>query len=489
VSKISSAIRDYIRRFTEAKYFFPTICVVLLGLVWATTLNLIRAEYATARETALTLGHELLGTYEAQSLRSLREIDHSLKIIRYAYEAGMSADTLQALEARDLLPSTLVFSVCIVDQSGEVISSTDTGYSCTSNHNLLHALQKTDSLVISNPQESTESILSFGTQLHINGSAAGAVIITVEPAYFVSGYESQKYGTEGLNGLLGTDGVFRVLRIGDNITAGATVDINPSLMDQEANGAIQNYHDGIKRYTFMRHLFGYPLIAMVSLAEHEQLAAARKNAEKYLIRATAGSLFLIIVFAALFRESWGRKQEHEQVVQVEYIAYHDTLTGLPNRGLFSKLLQQALMLAKRNNRSFSVLFLDLDGFKHINDTLGHDAGDQLLIEVSERLTECLRSSDVVARIGGDEFVALLPNHKGGDCAEAVAQKIITAIAEPHNILGHKYSITISVGISMYPRDGQDEHTLMKNADIAMYYAKSHGKNSYRFYSPELKLAS
>lgn len=489
MKKISSILRGYISRFTDAVYFFPTIAVVLLGVVWIATFAMIRAEYADARRSAITLGRELLETYEAQVLRSLREIDQSLKIVRYAHETGGANDTLETLQTRDMLPPTVIFSVCIVDHSNRVVSSTDTGYSCTSNQNFLDEIQQTDALVISNPRESTESSLSFGRRLSKGGIAAGAVIITVEPAYFVSGYETQKYGNKGLNGLLGSDGVFRALRIGDTITAGERAIVNPRLVSEEANNTIQNYWDGIKRYTFTRTLFGYPLTAMVGLAEHERIAAARANAGKYLIRAAAGSLFLILVFAALFRESrllsLSRKREHEQAVQVEYMAYHDTLTGLANRSLFSKLLQQELTLAKRNGRSFSVLFLDLDRFKHINDTLGHDAGDQLLIEVAERLTKCLRSSDVIARIGGDEFVALLPNHKGDTCAEAVAKKIIAAIAEPYTILGQTFSITISIGISMFPKDGLDEHTLMKNADTAMYFAKEHGKNDYRLYSSDM----
>ncbi|HEU4708671.1 MAG TPA: GGDEF domain-containing protein [Methylophilaceae bacterium] len=487
MKQISSRLRGRFSRFADAVYFFPIIAVVLLGMVWFTTFNLIRTEFVLARHSTLTLGRELLETYEAQALRSLREIDQSLKIVRYAHETG-SAPTLAALETRDLLPPSVVFSVCMVDVQGKVVSSSDTGASCPVTPAFLQKLQSTDALVLSSPQEATSAPLSFGRRF--GGNQPGAVIISVEPDYFVSGYDTQKYGHRGLNGLIGQDDVFQALRIGDSITSGRKADVNGASLSREYNGVLLTYWDGSKRYTFTRQLFGYPLVAVVALDEQEQMATARENAEKYLMRAAAGSLFLVLVFAALFRESWllslSRKREHEQAAQVEYMAYHDTLTQLPNRSLFNKLLHQELTLAKRNSRGFSLFFLDLDRFKAINDTLGHDIGDKLLIEVAERLTQCLRTSDVVARIGGDEFVALLPNHKGESCAEAVARKIINAISQPYPINGHELSITISIGISMYPRDGQDEHTLMKNADIAMYHAKTHGRNDFRFYTRQLE---
>lgn len=485
---VRSVLRGYISRFADAVYFFPAIAVVLLGIVWISVFHLIRAEYASARQAVLTLGPELLETYEAQALRSLKEIDQSLKVIRFVHESNGHKDTLRTLETKDLLPPTVVFSVCIVENDGRIISSTDTGYSCSSNRNFLRALQQTEALVISNPRESSDSALSFGRRLKNKEGDNGAVIITVDPTYFVSGYETQKYGKRGLIGLLGTDGVYRALRIGDSVSAGHQT---KSVVDiiEGANGRVRSYRDGVQRYTFARPLYGYPLVALVGLSEHEQMARARENAKSHLLQALAGSAFLLLVFAALFRESrllsLSRKREREQAAQVEFMAYHDTLTGLANRGLFSKLLQQELALSKRKERNFSLLFLDLDRFKAINDTLGHDVGDELLVLVSKRLTSCLRSSDVVARIGGDEFVAMLQCHKDENCAETVAQKIIGSVAEPYLIRGQQLSITISIGIAMYPRDGLDETTLMKNADTAMYHAKTHGRNAYQLYSAQM----
>ena len=178
-----------------------------------------------------------------------------------------------------------------------------------------------------------------------------------------------------------------------------------------------------------------------------------------------------------------------QAQRNEYMAYHDGLTGLANRSSFSALLSQSMSEAQRFDRQLAVLFLDLDRFKQINDTLGHDAGDQLLREVATRLEASVRDSDAVARLGGDEFVVLLPELEDGNHAATVARKILSVIAEPFTLIGHEFRITASLGISVYPQDGLDEQTLTKNADIAMYQAKDEGKNNFQFYCETLNAHS
>ena len=178
-----------------------------------------------------------------------------------------------------------------------------------------------------------------------------------------------------------------------------------------------------------------------------------------------------------------------QAQRNEYMAYHDGLTGLANRSSFSALLSQSMSEAQRFDRQLAVVFLDLDRFKQINDTLGHDAEDQLLREVATRLEASVRDSDTVARLGGDEFVVLLPELEDGSHAATVARKILSVIAEPFTLIGHEFRITASLGISVYPQDGLDEQTLTKNADIAMYQAKDEGKNNFQFYSETLNAHS
>jgi diguanylate cyclase (GGDEF)-like protein/PAS domain S-box-containing protein len=175
--------------------------------------------------------------------------------------------------------------------------------------------------------------------------------------------------------------------------------------------------------------------------------------------------------------------------RIQYLATHDGLTGLPNRMMFSEMLTTAICAAQRYSRHFAVLFIDLDRFKYINDTLGHHVGDTLLKEMATRFKDALRASDIIARLGGDEFVALIHQTPEADAVATTAGKLLEAAARPFMLAGRECRVSASVGIAMYPRDGEDEQTLMKYADIAMYFAKEEGKNNYQFYSHEITTQS
>ncbi|WP_375305828.1 GAF domain-containing protein [Bradyrhizobium sp. A11] len=175
--------------------------------------------------------------------------------------------------------------------------------------------------------------------------------------------------------------------------------------------------------------------------------------------------------------------------RIEYLASHDSLTDLPNRETFNGLLREAIATAERHDHRFAVLFIDLDRFKVINDSLGHEAGDLLLLEVANRLRGALRASDVVARLGGDEFVVILDQCGRIDDVQRIATELLAALAQPMELAGHECHTTASIGIAMYPANGADAQTLTKNADMAMYLAKEDGKNGYRFFSKEVKTQS
>ena len=164
---------------------------------------------------------------------------------------------------------------------------------------------------------------------------------------------------------------------------------------------------------------------------------------------------------------------------LESLALNDPLTGLANRRLLSDRMSMALVHARRNKSAMAVVCLDLDGFKQINDTLGHGAGDVLLKMVAGRLVATVREEDTVARLGGDEFIIALWHISGNDYAATVALKVIKAVSQPYDIEGHTVSITTSAGVGIYPVHGEDADTLMKSADLALYEAKRAGKNAYR----------
>jgi diguanylate cyclase (GGDEF)-like protein len=174
-----------------------------------------------------------------------------------------------------------------------------------------------------------------------------------------------------------------------------------------------------------------------------------------------------------------RRTESEATIRK--LAYYDELTGLPNRTLFDDRLQGALALARRNGHKMAVMMMDLDRFKEVNDKLGHTVGDRLLQAVGERLTATLRESDTVCRLGGDEFLLLLPELRSQEDAGVAASRLLVAIKEPFPLDGRQVRITTSLGIAVYPDEGTDRDTLVRNADIAMYSVKANGRDGFARY--------
>jgi diguanylate cyclase (GGDEF)-like protein len=496
-------------RLTEPKVLFPIIAAVALLAVWITTINLIQVERTNAREAARASAEEHLETYEAQVVRVMREIDQTLKSLQYAYRVrGDGPAALADLSDRGLLPPEIVFTVRVIEEAG---GSTDRpsadededASALPSSFDLAHS---PDSLVVSQPIAAGPSgpddwRLRFSRGLLGPDGSAAVAVVEVDASFFVSGYEISRLGREGVLAILGTDGVFRARRTGERISAGGRADYSALVPDQEVAATevvlAENPWDDTRRYTSARQLFEFPLAVVVGLSEDEQLAPADAQARTYVERAAGGSLLLIVVIGLLGRANWklARVRERESTAQVdharkvEHLAYHDSLTGLPNRSFLSRLLERSISQARRNDRRLAVFFLDLDRFKEINDTLGHEAGDQLLQEVASRLEATLRESDTVARMGGDEFVVLVPELESEEQARTVARKMLDVLREPLDLLGQKFHVTGSIGVSLYPADGEDEQTLMKNADIAMYQAKDAGKNDFRFYAEEMSGSS
>jgi diguanylate cyclase (GGDEF)-like protein len=173
--------------------------------------------------------------------------------------------------------------------------------------------------------------------------------------------------------------------------------------------------------------------------------------------------------------------------QMVHSAQHDFLTGLPNRMLLNDRISQAIALGRRHGKQLAVLFLDLDGFKHINDSLGHPVGDRLLQSVAQRLVTCVRGADTVSRQGGDEFVVLLSELEHSKDAAAMAVRMLRAVAQMHALGDHDLHVTTSIGMSIYPEDGADAETLIKNADTAMYQAKENGRQCFQFFEPAMNV--
>ena len=501
------AFRDTLRRgtarATEPQVLFPLIALFLLAAIWGTAFGVIRIKTSAAERAAAVSSRELLSTYEAQVVRALREIDLTLFLVKYWPERPAGRHTLADLKNKGLLPPDLIFQVSIVAPDGTIVESTrPIGNPRLVDPYMLEKSRDSDDFLISRlPRGPTgERKLEFSRRLDtLEGTFDGFVMVAVDANYFVSGYDTERLGQHGVLGLLGADGVFRVRRTGDVVFSGDTVDYPSAVAgDDDAAATVSTSRwDGTQRWTSARELYGFPLAVLVGLSVDEQMAPARAQTRTYLMSAAIASIAVAILTGLLGRLSWqlaaARRRESETKLvyaqRVEYLAYHDGLTGLPNRSMFSKMLTQSISEAHRYNRQLAVAFLDLDRFKLINDTLGHEAGDQLLQEVAVRLRGCVRDSDTVARLGGDEFVVLLPDLTDGKYAAKVAQKILLQIGRDFTLIGQAFRVTASVGISTFPKDGLDEQTLTKNADIAMYQAKAEGKNNFQFYSEKLNAHS
>ena len=211
----------------------------------------------------------------------------------------------------------------------------------------------------------------------------------------------------------------------------------------------------------------------------------RKGGEIYPERLTIGAVRdaggEVSHYVGVFSDISDIKRSQERL---DFLAHHDALTGLPNRLLFNHRLSHSLDLARRHQRQLAVLFIDLDHFKNVNDTLGHDLGDELLKSVAATLSTQLRRSDTLARLGGDEFILLLDEVEER-YAGTIAEKILTLLSGAFNIAGYELFLTASIGVSFFPCDGEDANTLVKNADTAMYFAKTQGRNAYHFYTPQM----
>jgi len=488
---------------TRPLVLFSLLALLLLGMQWMAATTIMSARKASAVEFAQVSTRELADTYEAQLIRSLRDISQTMSLLEYVIESGDAATQLQGLSDRGMLPPALFFTISVLDAAGEVIASTRP----------LEAMQAVLTDLVPDPaDEQSLQIaparhdaltgqwwLDFSRPLLTEGDfAVSSLVVSVDAEFFVSGYDESRIGRQGVLGIVGQDGVVRVERGGELISYGNRIPLQALLQemgdDTDRVAVLEYPHDGLQRYTSARQIFGFPLVMVLGLAVDEQHAVATAVNRRTFWQNAGLSAILLTFLALLARLSLqlqrsreavlAQQQAHARVAQ--YQAFHDGLTGLPNRSLFSNLLQQSLAEARRHNQGLAVMFLDLDRFKLINDTLGHDAGDALLIEVGSRLGKLLRESDVVARLGGDEFIVLLREVAGRAQIAAVADKLLEVVSQPYQLGEACREITVSIGISCYPQHGEDEQTLIKHADTAMYHVKQGGRAGYRFYAEEME---
>jgi diguanylate cyclase (GGDEF)-like protein/PAS domain S-box-containing protein len=788
--RVGAKVHAALRRLLEAYVLFPLFAAMLLVLAWTAIIHLVTVEHAVARGAAAELSRELADTYEAQMVRDLVAIDQALKTVKYVYETRGGV-RLSELQDQGLLPFAIVFKVAVAGSDGRLRDATRVQAPATVVDQPYFTVQRdrtNDSptpFVSGVTRNATTGIpeIIFSRRLkNAAGGFAGIVMLSVNPGYFTSSYDHSRMGNEGVLALLGTDGVMRAEQVGERSSWGGVLSRTAMRAAEESSDlpGVQPWDHGVHRYTNLRQLQGFPLIAIVGLGQEEQLAQFRSHRRAYLLWASFGSVALVLLAAALSRSSWqlavsrqrarraqqtyyaaseasldaffvlrseldtngkivgfvvqdtnrrgfdlsglsrdrviGRSLDvafprsrndgmldefasvartgvieerewvherpgassvwlHRQVVRVEdgvvvmmrdissrkhaevrradqnrvlemiatstplaevlssmirllesqitgavcaallcdddgrhlklgaapslperygkqvrgsligpdagpsgravhwrqpvyvpditqdthlgvqvescgvqgygacwaqpilshdgsalgvltlfvrhpheptsdeaqamamatrisgiaiersqaeerirHMANHDALTGLPNRTLLSDRLNQVLLHAQRYQRGVTVVFIDLDNFKLINDSLGHRAGDSLLKIVADRMVRCVRRSDTVVRLGGDEFVVVLFDQaqEGGGITETI-EKIRDTIREPVELNDQNFQVTCSMGLASYPNDGLDADTLLMNADAAMYRAKEMGRNNYQLYTSEINI--
>jgi diguanylate cyclase (GGDEF)-like protein/PAS domain S-box-containing protein len=623
-------LRAWLYTMPESPMLFPAFSIGFLALLWIAILHFIGIERSNTEQSMSVLSRELVTTYEAQVYRALRDIGQTLNLVKYAYELNGQPTVLQELKAKALLPSDLLFVIRITDQDGKVVANTRSAPpSNISDDPQFRITRATDQLSISLPRHdpvSGEASLLFSRRLtSANGNFAGIVMLSVATDHFVSGYEESKFGQQGLLGIVGDDGRFRVRRSGDLISDGEVVDrtfLTDSATGLDSAVLASTSSDGIARHVVARKLVNFPLIVVAGLADREQLQDFIRIRNDYLRGAAAGSVLLLLFTLLMWSMSWQlrtsrrhdiaeRKRAEQSLriaatafdsqeamlitdagkmilqanrafvsntgyqaddlighglqrlvselhdadfylamwrsvdrtgiwqgeiwqthangnafqkwltisavrdgdgVLINYVgsqyditerklaenkinelAFYDPLTGLPNRTQLQERLREVMKTSFKNRSHAALMLIDLDYFKTINDTLGHDMGDALLMQVAQRLLGCIGAGDSVSRLGGDEFVVLLAG-LGKDKPDAVAQvenisqQILSALDHPYLLNDVAYRSTASVGVTLLSGHLVSTDILMKQADLAMYKAKAEGRNAVCFFDPAMEAA-
>jgi diguanylate cyclase (GGDEF)-like protein len=471
--------------------------LALIGTCWLAVLAQARFERQDNIDDVMERNTNLAIAFEQFTTRTLRNADVIATYARREYlRSGARADLRKVL-ADSAVDHNFYSAVLIFDEHGDYVTSTHNGavhpFNIADREGFrAHLAADTGKLYVGKPVVTR----MFGTQLipltrRINkadGSFGGMVSLLIEPRRFTEFYENAVIGRNDMLVLVGLDGVTRARQQGSRLTSGEVYTSSKLIHEGQGHGAGTiigpGQRDKVRRLYSFRRLDGFPLLAVIGSTEDGALAKFEQRRLRYFWGAGVVSLMIVLFATLLYRAN---RRQAGAVAQLVRLAHFDTLTGLPNRRLFYESLGNTLTQARENDWVIAVLFIDLDRFKNINDTLGHALGDELLRQFGSRLFHCLRSRDTVGRLGGDEFTVLLVLPKGHQGAVTVANKIRDALRKPFDLNGHEINVTASIGITFFPDDGIDADTLLKYADTAMYRAKEAGRDTYRFFTAAMNV--
>lgn len=516
--------------------------LILLSSIWLVVFNKIESERNIEISNKETQTANLARAFEEHTLRTLENADQKVLFLKYQYEReGKNLNSLQYMDDDQLAHQPFIL-MGVIDENGNFIASTQTYFIPSKlndrEHFFVHKEFDRHQLYVSKPVLGRSSQRwSIQMTRRINqpdGSFGGVVVISVDPFYFTEFYKKMSLGANSAISLIGQDGVVRARQSGENSELGQDLAgsrifrelaINPTAGHFIAKSPI----DGIERIYSYRALSHYPLIVLVGVDLAEALREFNQRVIGYCWVTGIGSgmiiLFLILllqmikyqkrdkeilesayqdreeevrlrtreVFLAnkeLASANQGLRQANEaletQSEKIKQIAYSDALTGLPNRLHFNERIEAEMGRAQRGEASGSVLFIDLDDFKTINDVFGHSQGDALITMMGKRVLSEAGKDAFVARIGGDEFVVILPGISERSRIADIANRILKEICVEYELEGTVFIASASIGIAIYPSDGDTTDKILKNADNAMYAAKKSDKNCWRFYEASLQ---
>ncbi|MBV2181053.1 MAG: diguanylate cyclase [Castellaniella sp.] len=489
--------------------FDKPLCVLILlaylimfaGL-WLAAAQRITAERGQTVAAAMRANSNLAIAFEEQTNRTLKAAEQVAAFAREEYLAHSRTLDLGDWIDRGVIRSHIFTIISIVDEHGAIVGSTQhTPPSVNYSDRDFFTTQRSetrDVLYVSKPvmgRVSHEWRIPMSLRItRPDGSFGGVVVIAVEPTYLTDFYRQADLGGGGLLEVTGLDGIMRSRKIGRQASFGTPARDLPWLY-RSATASAGNFVDtgeidGVKRIISYRTLADYSLMVVVGTAYDDVMAPILPRKITYLAMA-AGASAVLLLFTIWLMLGLARQRAITQALQASearlaHAAMHDSLTGLPNRALFLERAERALGTARRHMTLVGILYLDLDGFKEINDRHGHAVGDLLLQQIAQRLERHVRalSEDTVARFGGDEFamiLATLPIQEGG---EAIIAQVLDALSQPFDLNGIEARISASIGAALYPLHGQDLQTLLGRADAAMYIAKNAGKNRFRWWRDE-----
>ena len=492
-------------------FAIPALGALVLVLLWTVIFARLSVERDAATHASMASAAILSSALEQHTIKAIHQVDQITRFVKYEFEKTPGQFNLASTVEKGVVQSDTLVQVALIDEHGMLIASTAGAIPkpvdlSDREHFRIHQLSNDDLLYISKPvlgRVSRQWTLQITRRLnHPDGSFAGVVVVSEDPSYFTSDfYNVASIGRDGVVAVISDNG--SVLARSTGVGAGTTsvhldgrltkqVDGNGDVRggftasgvyppSEHASGIYGDPIDNVTRIVSYRHIDGYPLGVLVGLSQAEEFTDFNHTRRVYLLMATFISLAMLGFFAVatgLIGKLLGREREMTHLVE------YDLLTGLRNRYSTLQMLRHDVAKPENVGR-LALLFIDLDNFKTVNDTLGHNAGDIVLQMTASRLAETVSDNGMLSRIGGDEFVVVV---KGADVerqAVELAEAVSHMFATPFDVRGSAFVLHASIGIALYSVSSESEIDLLKKADLAMYSAKDAGKNCYQFYSPQL----